>query len=244
VKDEVAVDLSGVRAGYGRREVLSGVDLVVPRGEVVVLLGANGEGKTTVLRLCLGVLPVRAGTVRVLGLRPVKDAARLRRRIGFVPATPDAYGWMTACDLLRFVAPHLPTFDRRRADALIERLRVPTATPFRAMSRGEGMKAMLVAALAHDPELLLLDEPFAGLDPLVRDEVLGAVLAAVGEKARSVLVVTHDLDVAARVADRIAVLSGGRIVREGPASDFARARDEAPTPAALREALATAAQEA
>ncbi|NJN14680.1 MAG: AAA family ATPase [Planctomycetes bacterium] len=94
---------------------------------------------------------------------------------------------------------------------LVTELAVPTDRPFRALSRGEGMKAMLVAALAPEPPLLLLDEPFAGLDPVVRDEVLRGVLGALRGGERTVVVTTHDLDVAARIADRVAILANARI---------------------------------
>jgi ABC-2 type transport system ATP-binding protein len=158
-----------------------------------------------------------------------------------VPAVPDAYAWMTASDLFRYLAPHYPRWSDARAAELVRALRVPTDRAFKHMSRGEGMKAMLAAALAPDPEVLLLDEPFAGLDPLVKDAVLREVIAAVGERERAVLCVTHDLDVAARLADRVAVLAGGRIARDGPVSEFAAPAESTVTPHALRRALAHAA---
>jgi ABC-2 type transport system ATP-binding protein len=147
---------------------------------------------------------------------------------------------MKVPDLFRFLAAHYPTWSAPRAQQLIKALDVPLDRAFKHLSRGEGMKAMLAAALAPDPEVLLLDEPFAGLDPLVREEVLRQVIAAVGDRPRTVLCITHDLDVAARIADRVALMSGGRITKEGPASEFTAAREEAPTPASLRDALAEA----
>jgi ABC-2 type transport system ATP-binding protein len=233
------IRLAGVRAGYGRRRILDGLSLEVPEGAVTALVGANGAGKTTLLRLCLGALKPAAGEVRVLGLDPIRDARRMRERIGHVPDKPDAYPWMRARDLFRFLAPHYPTWDRRRAEDLLRRLGVPERARFRTMSRGEGMKAMLAAALAHDPDALLLDEPFGGLDPLVREEVLRSVIAAAGERKRTILVSTHDLDVVARVADRVAVLHDGRIAREGPADSFVARDAEATTPTALRDVLAS-----
>jgi ABC-2 type transport system ATP-binding protein len=161
--------------------------------------------------------------------------------VGFVPDKPDVYPWMKVPDLFRFLAPHYPTWSAARAAQVVEALGVPTDRTFKHMSRGEGMKAMLAAALAPDPEVLLLDEPFAGLDPLVREDVLRQVITAVGDRPRSVLCITHDLDVAARLADRVAVLSHGKVVREGPASDFGATPEDAITPHALRQAIALAA---
>jgi ABC-2 type transport system ATP-binding protein len=236
---EVAIRARGLCMRYGRKPVLRDVDLEVPTGATTVLLGSNGEGKTTLLNLCLGVLGRSKGDLEVLGLDPERRSAGLRSQIGYVPSTPDAYGWMRVDDWFKLLQAHYPTWDRALAADLVQRLDVPTDTPFKAMSRGQGMKAMLAAALAPSPSVLLLDEPFGGLDPLVREEVLRSVIGALGSEPRTVLMCTHDLDVAARIADRIAVLSGGRVVREGPVSDFADV-DGAATPERLREAMAAA----
>jgi ABC-2 type transport system ATP-binding protein len=236
-----AIEVKDARFRYGRKPVLEGVTLSVPLGQTTVLLGANGEGKTTLLRLCLGVLKPRSGEVRVMGLDPVRDARRVREHVGFVPDKPDVYGWMTTPDLFRFLKPHYGTWSDARAHEVAEQLSVPMTTPFKAMSRGQGMKAMLAAALGHDPEVLLLDEPFGGLDPLVREEVLRNVIAALGGRLRSVLLVTHDLDVAARVADRVAVLADGVIRKEGPAAEVAGRPESEATPQGLHAALAVAA---
>ena len=237
---ENAIRVRGVQKRFGRKPVLRGVDLNVPAGATTVLLGSNGEGKTTLLNLCLGVLARTEGELEVLGLDPQSHPDQLRPRVGYVPSTPDAYGWMRTGDWFRFLKAHYPTWSDDRAEDLVARLDVPTDTRFKQMSRGQGMKAMLAAALAPNPPVLLLDEPFGGLDPLVREEVLRNVIDALGGEPRTVLMCTHDLDVAARVADRIAVLAEGRIVREGPVADFAAADEGAATPALLREALAQA----
>lgn len=237
---ETAIETRGVHMRFGRMRVLRGLDLCVPTGATTVLLGANGEGKTTLLNVCLGVLARSEGDVSVLGLDPQREANRLRPLLGYVPSVPDAYGWMRIGDWFRFLRAHYPTWDEARAEDLVARLGVPTDSRFKQMSRGQGMKAMLASALAPNPPVLLLDEPFGGLDPLVREEVLRSVIAALGGEPRTVLMATHDLDVAARVADRIAVLAGGRVVRAGPVSDFADVEDGAATPAQLRAALADA----
>lgn len=236
-KDAGGIDLRGVHARYGRRPVLNGVTLRVPEGCTTVLLGGNGEGKSTLLRVALGVMKPTEGTVRVAGFDPLKQGRALRRAVGYVPDQPDVYAWMTLVDLLAFLAPHYPRWDGARALDIAERLEAPLKTRFKHMSRGQGMKAMLAASLGSDPDVLLLDEPFGGLDPLVREEVLASVIGALGDRPRTVLLATHDLDVAARVADRIALLEGGTIRREGPAAEIA-GREESATPAALKAAMA------
>ena len=238
-----AIRIRDLAMRFGRKRVLQGVDLDVPAGATTVLLGSNGEGKTTLLNVCLGVLAPQAGEVALLGLDPWRDARALRRQVGYVPSVPDAYGWMRLADWFHFLRAHYPRWDAERAEALAEQLDVPRTTRFAQMSRGQGMKAMLAGALAPNPRVLLLDEPFGGLDPLVREDVLRNVIAALGDEPRTVLMATHDLDVAARVADRVAVLVNGRVVREGPVTDFAEDVDGAATPAALRTALADAARE-
>ncbi len=240
---EPAMEIQGVHMRFGRKRVLQGVDLDVPIGATTVLLGSNGEGKTTLLNVCLGVLAQQAGDVSILGLDPRHDACALRRQIGYVPSTPDAYGWMRVGDWFRFLRAHYPSWDEERADSLAEQLDVPRKTRFKQMSRGQGMKATLAGALASNPRILLLDEPFGGLDPLVREDVLRNVIDALGGEPRTVLMATHDLDVAARIADRLAVLVHGRVVREGPVAEFATDVDGATTPAALRSALADAVKE-
>jgi ABC-2 type transport system ATP-binding protein len=210
------ITFQGVSKRFGKRVVLDGFDFSLVPGQVTVLLGRNGVGKSTLLRLCLGVLCADSGRIEVCGHDPVRRARDVRRLVGYVPDKPDVYDWMTPRELLRFLEPQYPTWNRDRAARVGEQLAVPLDTPFRALSRGEGMKAMLVAALAHDPALLLLDEPFAGLDPVAREDVLKGVIRA-GEQ--TILCATHDLDVAARIADRVALLSRGKIAAHGPAEE-------------------------
>lgn len=195
---------------FKRKQVLDGFDLELEPGQITVILGENGSGKTTLMNLALGVLRPDGGRITVEGLDPVKHAREVRRAIGFVPSVPDAYGWMTVEDLFKFLAPQYPVWDQAKGLELVDRLEVPLSRRFEDLSRGEGMKAMLCAALAPDPRILLLDEPFAGLDPLVREEVLGSVIGELQDGRRTILCATHDLDVAARIADRIVLLRQGR----------------------------------
>jgi len=224
-----------------RRAVLDRLTFDLFEGQVTVLLGANGEGKSTFLKLALGLLKPEEGGLRVMGRDPVKHGGAIRRRVGYVPDKPDVYDWMTPRDLYAFLAPQYPTWNADHVARLVAGLSVPMTTKFKALSRGEGMKAMLVAALAFEPELLLLDEPFAGLDPLVREEVLKGILAELREGERTVLCTTHDLDVAARIADRVAILAHGRIVAHGTLEEVLHT-DAEPVriPERIRELMAEA----
>jgi ABC-2 type transport system ATP-binding protein len=225
---------------FGRKRVLERLDLDVEPGQVTALLGANGAGKSTLFKLALGVLRADEGSIEVAGFDPLKQPRPLRESVGYVPDKPDAYDWMSVRDLFRFLRPQYPTWDASYADSLVASLRIPERTTFKALSRGEGMKAMLAAALAPRPKLLLLDEPFAGLDPLVREEILRGVIAELKDGDRTVLVATHDLDVVARIADRVAILADGAIAKHGTLAEVldAPAADVGDAPAKLRDALA------
>ena len=233
-----AIEVRGLSYAFGRRRVLEGLDLAVPAGSTTVLLGANGSGKTTLLRLLCGLLKPAAGTVRVLGLDPSRQRDRLSERLGFVPDAPDAWPWMTVVELGRILAAHHPRWNEALARDLRGTMGVPLDRRFRDMSRGEATKAMLATTLAHEPEVLLLDEPFGGLDPMSHEEVLECVVRALEAGTRTVLCSTHDLDVAARLGDHVAVLVGGRIAKTMP-MDVATA-GTAPQREALRSMLTAA----
>ena len=218
--NDQGIRIEGLAAGYGSRDVLHGVDLDVPQGTTTVLLGRNGTGKSTLLKACLGVLKPKSGSVRVLGLDPLRRRAEVLTHVGYVPDKPDVYPWMRPRDLFRLLKAHHPRWSDVRARELCERLEVPRSTRFKALSRGQGMRAMLAAALVPDPEVLLLDEPFGGVDIAAREDLLRGVLRVLDGATRTVLVTTHDLDIASRIADRVVVLDGGRVVREGPLDDF------------------------
>ncbi|MCK5941110.1 MAG: ATP-binding cassette domain-containing protein, partial [Planctomycetes bacterium] len=156
------VKATGVEVRFGKKRVLDGLDFELQPGQVTVLLGQNGSGKSTWMRLLLGLLRPRRGEVRVFGKDPVRAHREVLARVGYVPDVPDVYPWMTAKDLFKFLSRQYAAWNPARVQQLCEQLDVPTKTRFKSMSRGQGMKAMLVAALAPEPELLLLDEPFAG----------------------------------------------------------------------------------
>jgi ABC-2 type transport system ATP-binding protein len=235
------VCVEGLEFSYARRRpALAGVDLRLAPGKVTVLLGSNGAGKSTLMRLLLGVLRPQRGVVRVFGQDPLRAHAAVVQRIGYVPDVPDVHPWLTPARLFAFLAPHYPTWNASLCAQLSAQLTVPLHTKFKALSRGQGMKAMLVAALSSEPELLLLDEPFAGLDPLVREEVLGGVVAALRDGERTVLCATHELELAARIADDVAVLHAGQVTQHGALSDVLGANEPAQAPRGLHRVLAAA----
>jgi ABC-type multidrug transport system ATPase subunit len=211
---------------FGKTRVLEDVSFTLPVKGVTVLLGENGQGKSTLLRLLLGLLKADGGTLRVLGLDPLADARELRQLVGYVPDQPDNPAWMTPRELYRFLAPQYPAWSAEHVERLSKAWEIPLTRTFKQLSRGQAARALLVAALAQSPKLLLLDECFAGLDPLARRDLLGGFLAELAEHEIATLAVTHDLDVAARIAERVMVLADGRIRAQGTVAEVLKTEEE------------------
>jgi ABC-2 type transport system ATP-binding protein len=207
------VSVRGLSKSFGKRQVLHEVDFHLPAGAVTVLLGANAAGKSTLLRLLLGVLRPERGSMRVAGFDPVTETAEVRRAIGFVPDEPDVCEWMSARELFRFLKPQFPHWNVETERRCSARFALPLDTRFAQLSRGEATKVLLAATFAQGAPVLLLDEVFSGLDPIARDEVLALLLAELDLDGRTALVVTHELELAARIADRVLLLSDGRITQ-------------------------------
>ena len=206
---------AGVVKRFGRKTVLDGLDWAVPRGSVVGLLGANGAGKTTLIKCLLGLLRPQAGECRIFGETSWTLSAEAKARIGYVAQVPYAYPWMTVGQWIRYTASFYPAWN----DALIDRLArewdVTMADRMGKLSPGQLQRAAILLALGHEPELLVLDEPAASLDPAARRDFLQVIVELAGRGDRTVLFSTHITSDLERVADRVAFLKGGRIVHFG-----------------------------
>src|SRR5512133_552217 len=213
------LSLSHVSRRYGSKFALNDVSLEVPRGGVLGLVGANGAGKTTLIKHVLGLLKAQAGSVRVFGLDPVSNAVAVLGRLGYLSEDRDLPPWITVGELLRYSRAFYPAWDATYAESLREQFQLPAGSRIRTLSKGELAKAGLLVALAHRPDLLVLDEPSSGLDPVVRKEMLEAIVRAVGDEGRTVLFSSHLLDEIARVSDRVAMLAHGRLVLYGELQD-------------------------
>ena len=218
--------IDAVHARYGRKEVLSNVSFELPEGSITALLGPNGAGKSTLMRLVIGVHTVKRGSVTACGFDPMKKAREVRRLVGYVPDKPDAYPWMTPKELFSFLRPQYPTWSLERERSLALDLDVPLDQKFSKLSRGQATKAMLVAALAFEPRLLLLDEPFGPLDPGARDEIVRGVFSGLADDGCGVLVATHDLYMASRIADRVVMVEEGHVRKSGLVSDVLGLEEE------------------
>lgn len=214
------ISVSGLTRRFGKRTALDGVSLDLPRGAVYGLVGANGAGKTTLIRHLLGLLRAEAGSVRVFGLDPVADPVAVLSHIGYLSEENDLPGWMRVAELLRYTRAFYPDWDDAYAEELRGTFALDAAAKIRNLSKGEKARAGLIVALAHRPELLILDEPSSGLDPIARRDILGAVLRTIAHEGRTVLFSSHLLDEVEEVADHVTMISHGRIVLSGALEDL------------------------
>ena len=194
---------------YRKLVALDKLSLAVPEGSVYALLGANGAGKTTALKLMMNLHPATSGEATVLGIDSRQLQGRHFEQIGYVSENQDQPGWMTLSYLLRYLRPFYPTWDDARASELVTQFRLPLDRPIKHFSRGMQMKASLASSLAYHPKLLVLDEPFSGLDPLTREELIEALLECGPET--SIVVSSHDLADIESFASHIGYLDKGRL---------------------------------
>ncbi|MCC6409711.1 MAG: ABC transporter ATP-binding protein [Planctomycetes bacterium] len=211
-----------VHRRFGAREVLRGLSFRVEPGEVYALLGRNGAGKTTAMRILLGFLAPMQGKSELLGSDSRALTPELRARVGLVSEGHSLYGWMSVDDVLAFEAGTRRRFDLAKARAMRERLALDPGAKVAALSRGQRAQLALLAAACGDPEVLVLDDPAMGLDPVVRRELLGVMIDLLADTGTSVLFSTHILSDVERIADRVGILHEGRLIVDATLDDLKR----------------------
>jgi ABC-2 type transport system ATP-binding protein len=189
--------------------VLDGLHLTVPEGSVFGLAGPNGAGKTTTIKILMNILPPTAGHAEVLGIDSRALGAEAFAHIGYVSENQDLPEWMTVEYLLAYLKPFYPSWDDTRAAQLVRQFDLPLGRQLRHLSRGMKMKIALASSLAYRPKLLIMDEPFSGLDPLVREDLIDGLLESAGET--TILISSHDLGEIESFASHIGYLDGGRL---------------------------------
>jgi len=209
---EHVIQVRGLTRRFGAKVALNQVNLAVPRGLVFGLVGVNGAGKTTLIKHMLGLLRPTAGSVSVFGRDPVADPVGVLSRIGYLSEENDLPGWMRVDELLRFTRAFYPGWEPAYAEELRQTFELDPAARVKDLSKGQRARAGLVIALAYRPDLLVLDEPSSGLDPIVRRDILGAITRTIADQGRTVLFSSHLLDEVERVADHVAMLEKGRLL--------------------------------
>lgn len=206
-----AIEAHGVSYSYGRVEALRDLELVVPDGALYALLGPNGSGKTTLLQVLIGLRRQQRGRISLLGVDNLALSARDRARIGYVAEGQSLPGWMRLEQLEAYLAPLYSTWDAALARELRDRFGLDPRQKIGTLSRGGHMKAALLMALAPRPKLLIMDEPFTGMDALVKDELVRGLLESSGSEGWTVLLSSHDIGELELLADWVGFLDKGRM---------------------------------
>ena len=212
IDNEAALRAQSLCVRYDDVAVLDGIDVAIPRGAVIALVGRNGAGKSTLLRCMVGLSVPERGAVQVLGCPAMALDDATRGRIGYVDQTPDLLGWLGVWEHVRYIGGFYARWDEGRARDLLIRFGLSDDRQVGKLSVGEQQKLSIVLALAHDPELVLMDEPVASLDPLARRDFLRALFERdEGEDARTVVLSSHLLTDLERVASHVLFLRHGKV---------------------------------
>ena len=213
--DDSAIEIHGLTKRFGRSVAVKNLSLSIPRGCAFGLLGPNGAGKSTTLRMLMGTLAPTAGIARVLGITVHANPTLVKQKVGYVPEIHHIYRWMRVGEVIGFCRSCYPTWNEATCKEMVDRFALDPRKKVKHLSKGTLVKLALTLAVSHEPELLLLDEPLSGLDPIAREEFLDGVLQAICDRGHTVVISSHMLDDVRRLADRVAILYGGQILVDG-----------------------------
>ena len=217
--DEEGADVVSIKSlsrHFGEKLALDNISLNVKKGTVFGIVGENGAGKTTTIKHILGLYRCQSGSVSVFGKDPVADPQYVLSRIGYLSEEPDLPTWMTVKELLGYLSAFYPNWDMKYAHKLLDQFELPLNKRIGQFSKGQRARVGLTAAQAFHPELLLLDEPSSGLDPIVRRDILNALISTVVDEGGTVIFSSHLLDEVERFSDHLAMYSKGRVLLSEP----------------------------
>lgn len=220
--NDSAIRTNGLTKRYGAVLAVDNVTLNLPAGRVSALMGRNGAGKTSLIKMLLGLIPISAGDASVLGLDSRTADIAIRQRVGYVPEEHHMYSWMTVAEITQFTSAFYSEWDADLCATLLERFALDPGKRIQHLSRGMVAKTALTLALAHRPEMLILDEPTSGLDAVVRRDFLGGIIDVAADEGRTVLISSHHLSDVERVADDVILMDRGAI---GLVEDLATLRE-------------------
>ncbi len=226
---------SGLWLAFGNQQVLGGISLNVERGAVLGLVGCNGAGKSTLIRILLGLTRPDAGESLLLGQRSLELNDAVKERLAYVPQQADGFQWMRVGEMLDFIGGFYPRWDHAYVDSMLSRIAIARSARLATLSPGERQSVALVRAMATQPELLVMDEPAAALDPAARRELMRAIASRAGESGTTVFFSTHIVTDLERIASHVALLHRGRLLINTPMDDLKEtyARVICPSEAAL-----------
>lgn len=205
------IEIHDIHKRFGRTEAVTGLSLSVPQGQVTAFLGPNGAGKSTTIKCLLNLHRPDKGSATLLGTDSRRLGPNEFTQIGYVSENMELPLWMTVRQLLDYCRPLYPNWDASFERQLLAQFDLPLTTKLKDLSRGMRMKAALLSSLAYRPKLVVLDEPFSGLDPLVRDEFIRGLLELTEQEGWTVFVSSHDIEEVQRLADRIAIINRGKL---------------------------------
>jgi ABC-2 type transport system ATP-binding protein len=214
------VDVRGLSRQFGATIALDTVDFRATQGRVHGLVGVNGAGKTTLIKHLLGLLRPTQGAVRVFGLDPVRDPVGVLRRVGYLSEYRELPDWMRIDELLRYTQAYYPGWDANYARELLDTFGLDGKRKVAGLSQGMRAQTGLVVAVAHRPDLLILDEPSSGLDAVVRQDILDAIVRTVADDGRTVIFSSHLLDEVERMSDHVTMIHDGKVVLDGSVDDI------------------------
>ncbi len=207
-----AIELNGLTKSFEDKKVVDDLSLNVPVGSIFGFLGPNGAGKTTTIKIMLGLLRPDSGSASILGFDAVRDSVNIRQRIGYVAEIQQMYGYMTVDEILSFCSPFYKKWDEKIVRKYLDFFALPRKEKIKNLSKGMKTQLALVLAMAPSPELLILDEPTAGLDTINRQEFLRIILEEISIPGRTVFFSSHQLHDVERVADQVGIINHGRLI--------------------------------
>jgi len=214
------INVQGLHRKFGKLKVLQGLDLDVPAGSIFGFLGLNGAGKTTLIRILLGLLKPNAGKCLVTGIDPQVNALEVRRRVGYMAENQTMYAWMRVGRIIDWVSRFYPVWDSGFAERLREQMKLDKDKKVGSLSKGQSSRLALLLALAHHPEMVILDDPTLGLDPIARRDFLRDVIGHLQAEGVTVFFSSHLLYEIEPICDRVAILHEGRIIRCAPVDEL------------------------
>jgi ABC-2 type transport system ATP-binding protein len=218
--DDYAIETRELWRTFGKFEAVKGVSLRVPKGTVFGLLGVNGAGKSTVIKMIMGHLRPTRGEISILGRALGEDLIEIRKRVAYVSENRYLYEWMTVAESVSFTRAFHETWDDRKAADLLKRFSLPPEKKVRQLSRGNRARLCLLLALSFNPELIVLDEPTSGLDPIVRRDFIENIVAEIAEEGKTVLFSSHIVEEVERVADYVGIMDEGQLLMVSTLDDI------------------------